>query len=143
MHGIFAVSFRPTGDWFPMVWSEDSREVHGVDVSQRYRDLYAAYEHTLVAQGRHTTVTFVMYDSAAHEGRSDARVAANVDVFCGAEQMGGGRTAGPRQDMNDALRFLLEKGKSYTFRYENARGETTEVTAEVGDAPLTVTVYMR
>ena len=44
MHGIFAVSFRPTGDWFPMVWSEDSREVHGVDVSQRYRDLYAAYE---------------------------------------------------------------------------------------------------
>ena len=39
MHGIFAVSFRPTGDWFPMVWSEDSREVHGVDVSQRYRDL--------------------------------------------------------------------------------------------------------
>jgi len=143
MHGIFAVSFRPTGDWFPMVWSEDSREVHGVDVSQRYRDLYAAYEHTLVAQGRHTTVTFVMYDSAAHEGRSDARVAANVDVFCGAEQMGGGRTAGPRQDMNDALRFLLEKGKSYTFRYENARGETTEVTAEVGDAPLTVTGYMR
>ena len=122
MHGIFAVSFRPTGDWFPMVWSEDSREVHGVDVSQRYRDLYAAYEHTLVAQGRHTTVTFVMYDSAAHEGRSDARVAAN---------------------MNDALRFLLEKGKSYTFRYENARGETTEVTAEVGDAPLTVTGYMR
>ena len=104
-----------------MVWSEDSREVHGVDVSQRYRDLYAAYEHTLVAQGRHTTVTFVMYDSAAHEGRSDARVAANVDVFCGAEQMGGGRTAGPRQDMNDALRFLLEKGKSYTFRFENAR----------------------
>ena len=142
-HGIFAVSFRPTGDWFPMVWSEDSREVHGVDVSQRYRDLYASYEQALVAQGRHTTVTFVMYDSAAHEGRSDARVAANVDVFCGAEQMGGGRTAGPRQDMNDALRFLLEKGKSYTFRYENARGETTEVTAEVGDAPLTVTGYMR
>lgn len=35
------------------------------------------------------------------------------------------------------------KGKSYTFRYENARGETTEVTAEVGDAPLTVTGYMR
>ena len=142
-HGIFAVSFRPAGDWFPMVWSEDSREVHGVNVTQRYRDLYASYEQALVAQGRHTTVTFVMYDSAAHEGRSDARVAANVDVFCGAEQMGGGRTAGPRQDMNDALRFLLEKGKSYTFRYENARGETTEVTAEVGDAPLTVTGYMR
>lgn len=141
-HGIFAVSFRPTGDWFPMVWSEDSREVHGVNVTQRYRDLYAAYADDLTAQGRHTTVTFMMYDKAAHAGRSDARVAANVDVFCGSEQMGGGRTAGPRQDMNDALRFLLEKGKTYTFRYENSRGEATQVTAEVGDAPLTVTGYM-
>ena len=88
-------------------------------------------------------MTLPTYGGEAGGGRSDARVAANVDVFCGAEQMGGGRTAGPRQDMNDALRFLLEKGKSYTFRYENARGETTEVTAEVGDAPLTVTGYMR
>lgn len=54
----------------------------------------------------------------------------------------GGRTAGPRQDMNDALRFLLEKGRTYTFRYENSRGEAAQVTAEVGDAPLTVTGYM-
>lgn len=141
-HGIFAVSFRPAGDWFPMVWSEDSREVHGVNVTQRYRDLYAAYADDLAERGRHATVTFMMYDKAAHAGRSDARVAANVDVFCGSEQMGGGRTAGPRQDMNDALRFLLEKGKTYTFRYENSRGEAAQVTAEVGDAPLTVTGYM-
>lgn len=141
-HGIFAVSFRPTGDWFPMVWSEASREVPGVDVSQRYRDLYAAYEQAVFAQGRHVPVTFTMYDCPGHEGRSDARVAANVDVFCGAEQMGGGRTPSPRQDMNDALRFLLEKGKTYTFRYENNRGEAREVTAEVGDTLLSVVGYM-
>ena len=83
--------------------------------------------------------------TALHEMERVLRAAgAEVQILTvGAEQMGGGRTAGPRQDMNDALRFLLEKGKSYTFRYENARGETTEVTAEVGDAPLTVTGYMR
>ena len=44
--------------------------------------------------------------------------------------------------MNDALRFLLEKGRTYTFRYENSRGAAAQVTAEVGDAPLTVTGYM-
>ena len=126
-----------------MVWSEDSRSVNGVDVTRRYRDFSAATADSLQARGTHVPVTFTMYRNAAGEGTSAGRVAANVDVFCGAEQMGGGRTAGPRQDMNDALRFLLEKGKSYTFRYENARGETTEVTAEVGDAPLTVTGYMR
>ena len=119
-HGIFAVSFRPAGDWFPMVWSEDSREVHGVNVTQRYRDLYAAYADDLAERGRHATVTFMMYDRRRMPGVPIARVAANVDVFCGSEQMGGGRTAGPRQDMNDALRFLLEKGRTYTFRYENS-----------------------
>lgn len=43
-HGIFGRVVPPTGDWFPMVWNERSRDVHGVDVSQRYRDLYASYE---------------------------------------------------------------------------------------------------
>lgn len=141
-HGIFAVSFRPTGDWFPMVWSEDARAVHGVNVSQRYRDTYAAYERAMLAQGTHIPVSFMMFRDALHATHSDDRVAANVDVFCGAEQMGGGRTASPRQDMNDCLRFLLEKNKTYTFRYENARGEAAEVTAEVGDEPVTVTGYM-
>ena len=62
--------------------------------------------------------------------------------------MSGNHKLGKRSDQRKAMlramvTFLLEKGKSYTFRYENARGETTEVTAEVGDAPLTVTGYMR
>jgi len=142
VHGIYAVSFKPAGCWFPMVWSEDSREVHGVNVSQRYRDLYTAYKEDIAMQGQHTAVTFMMFANAAQAGRSDGRVEANVDVFCGTEQMGGGRTAGKRQDMNDALRFLLEKNKTYTFRYENSRGETTEVVVSVGDEPVTVTGYM-
>ena len=40
------------------------------------------------------------------------------------------------------LEFLLEKGSCYTFRYENARGEQTEITALVGDEPMTVAGYM-
>ena len=39
-HAVYAVSFAPTGDWFPMVWNETSREVHATDVTQRYRDAY-------------------------------------------------------------------------------------------------------
>jgi hypothetical protein len=141
-HGIFAVSFKPTGDRFPMVWSEDSHDVHGLNVSQRYRDIYATYVKDTVEQQQHTTVTFTMYRNAAVTGLSDGRVAANVDVFCGTEQMGGGRTAGPRQDMNDALGFLLEKNRTYTFRYGNAAGEPVEVTVAVGEMPVDVVGYM-
>lgn len=108
-YAIYAVSFRPTGDWFPMVWNEESRDIHAEDVSQSYRDVYAAYADQAAQAGTHTTVTFRMFRDKRHATESGDRIAANVDVFCGAEQMGGGRTAGPLQDMNDALKFLLEK----------------------------------
>lgn len=141
-HAIYAVSFRPTGDWFPMVWSEQSRAVHGVEVTRRYREAYRAACEQQEAAHTHVAVTFTMYRNQAVEGTSAGRVAANVDVFCGAEQVGGGRTASPQQDMNDTFRILLEKGKTYLFRYENARGERTEMTVEVGDEPLSVVGYM-
>ena len=103
-HAIYAVSFRPTGDWFPMVWSESSREVHAVNVSQRYVDLYAARESEQVKQGTHMWVSFRMFRDARHASESGDRVAANVDVFnADGLQVGGGRTAGPTQDMNDVL----------------------------------------
>ena len=136
------MSFRPAGDWFPMVWSEDSREVHAVEVTRRYREVSRKLFDERLASGTHVPVTFTMYRNAAVEGTSAGRTPANVDVFCGTEQVGGGRTSGPQQDMNDALRFLLEKGSRCTFRYENARGELTEVTVEVGEEPLAVVGYM-
>lgn len=142
-HGIFAVSFRPTGDLFPMVWNEASREVHGVDRTRYYVDRYAAHADTLLRRGTHVTLRFEMYRDKVHASASDDRVAANVDVFCGTEQVGGGRTSGPRQDMNDCLTFLVGKNRTYTFRYENARGEAVAVEASVGDQPLTVRGYMQ
>lgn len=141
-HAIYAVSFRPTGDWFPMVWSESSREVHAVNVSQRYVDLYAARESEQVKQGTHVWVSFRMFRDARHASESGDRVAANVDVFnADGLQVGGGRTAGPTQDMNDVLKFLLEKNCSYLFRYTDGADRPVEMKVEVGDAPVTVDGY--
>ena len=44
--------------------------------------------------------------------------------------------------MNDVLTFLLPKNRTYTFRYENARGELEELTAAIGEEPQVVTGYM-
>lgn len=55
--------------------------------------------------------------------KSDDRVAANVDIFCGKDQIGGGRTAGPTQDMNDVLEFMVEKNKVYTLNYFDKNGQ--------------------
>ncbi len=142
IHAIYAVSFRPTGDWFPMVWNQESRDVHATDVSQRYIDLYGKQTQAIAQENTHTVVTFVMYKDKRHNSNSGDRVEANVDVFCDGVQLGGGRTAGPLQDMNDALKFLLKKDQTYSFVYENARGERTTVEAAVGADPITVIGYM-
>ena len=142
-HGIYAVSFRPTGDRFPMAWNEEARSVHGIDISQRYRDIYTESTQILTKQGNHTNVTFMMFRDKQHSSDSGDRVEANVDVFCNGVQVGGGRTAGPLQVMNDALSFLLEKGHTYTFAYKNSRGEKTTVEVLVGNDPMTVKGYMQ
>lgn len=141
-HAVYAVSFRPTGDWFPMVWNENSRDVHGVNVTRRYREAYARYVDDATANGSLTTLTVKMFRDAAHDTASADRVEANVDIFCNGEQMGGGRTAGALRDMNDALRLYVVKNRRYELRYENARGEATAVEIEVGDEPATAVCHM-
>lgn len=141
-HSVFATSYKPTGDWFPMVWSPDSREVAGVNVSDRYVKIWTELSAEREEAGTHVPVKFIMYKDRKSEGRSDGRVAVNVDVFRGADQMGGGRTSGPLKDMNDVLSFQLGKNGEYSFRYGGADGNPREVVVEVKDAPVTVTAYL-
>ncbi len=84
-----------------------------------------------------------MFETPACTLNSDDRVAANVDVFCGADQMGGGRTVGAHQDMNDMLEFLLEKNKTYTFKYSDLAGNDKAVEVKVGEKPVVVKLYMK
>ncbi len=137
-HSVWAASFRPTGDWFPMVWSEDSRQVHGINVTDSYIARYREVMDANVAADTHVPVRLAMLRAAG----SDERVAVNVDVFAGERQMGGGRTSGPTQDMNDVLTFYLEKNAKYTFRYADAAGRPREIEAFVGSDPVEVKGYM-
>jgi hypothetical protein len=141
-HAIWAVSWKPTGEVFPMVWSPDSREVHGVNVTDRYVARLKEVTDKNMAAGTHVPVRLVMWRDAAHTTDSGDRVAANVDVFRGTQQMGGGRTSGPHDDMNKTLTFLLEKNAEYIFLYANAAGDVVRIPAQVGDGPTEVNLYM-
>lgn len=141
-HAIYASSYRPTGIHFPLVWDENIRYVHAENVTDRYVDLYKNYESELVEGGNHVRVRLMMFKDKVCTLNSDDRIAVNVDVFCGPDQMGGGRTAGPKQDMNETLEFLLEKNKVYTFKYTDAAGKEKSVEIAVGDKPQEVKLYM-
>lgn len=142
-HAIYASSYKPAETFFPLVWDDSIRYVHAVNVTERYVELYTNYLSGIRSDGKHVAVRVMMLKTEQCMLDSDQREAVNVDVFCGKEQMGGGRTAGPEQDMNDVLEFLLEKGRTYTFKYTGAMGVAKAVDIKVGENPVDVRLYMR
>lgn len=141
-YAVYATSFKPTGDWFPMIWSEGSQAVHAVNVTDHYTSRYKQVMAKNAAAGSHVPVRFAMWADAAHTTHSDERVAANVDVFAGTTQVDGGRTSGPTDDMNKVLTFSLEKNTEYTFMYADAAGEVRKISAKIGAEPVEVAGYM-
>lgn len=140
---IYASSFKPSDTYFPLVWDDGIRYVNAENVTDRYTDLYKKHKAEITTDGNHVTVELMMFENDQCTQNSDDRVAANVDVFCGGEQMGGGRTAGKSQDMNDVLKFILEKNRTYTFKYSDEAENFKVVDVKVGETPETVKLYMK
>ena len=139
---IYASSFKPTGISFPLVWDERIRYVEAENVTDFYTSLYKSHLSSISMDGNHVPLRVTMFKNDQCTLTSDSRVAANIDVFCGSLQMGGGRTAGPTQDMNDVLTFMLEKDKTYTIKYADAFGKSKSVDVNVKDQPVEVKLYM-
>lgn len=140
---IYASSFKPTGIYFPLVWDENIRYVEAENVTDFYTDLYQSHLSSISTDGRHVPLRLMMFAENQCTMTSDNRIATNVDVFCGKLQMGGGRTAGPTQDMNDVLTFMLEKNQTYTIVYADAVGKMQSVDVEMKDEPREVKLYMK
>lgn len=119
---IYASSFKPTGISFPLVWDENIRYVYAENVTDRYMDLYQKHYSAIAKDGDHVALRVMAFKDKKHDKQSEDRVATNLDVFHGKLQMGGGRTAGPTQDMNDVLTFMLKKNQTYTVNYVSATG---------------------
>lgn len=141
-HAIFATSWKPADQHFPLVWDSTITYVPGVNVTERYVELYRQEEAQKQLAETHTTVKVQMFKEAVCTLQGDDRVETNVDVFMGEEQIGGGRTAGPTQDMNDVLELQLEKNKTYNFVYIGANGLKKSTELKLEDQPATVKLYM-
>lgn len=138
---IYASSFKPTGISFPLVWDENIRYVYAENVTDRYTDLYKAHYSAIAKDGEHVALRVMAFKDKKHDKQSDDRVATNLDVFHGKLQMGGGRTAGPTQDMNDVLTFMLKKNQTYTVNYVSATGMKS-VEVQLEDKTKELKLYM-
>lgn len=140
---IYASSFKPTGVYFPLVWDEGIRYVYAENVTERYTDLYKSHLSSISADGEHVPLRVMVFKDKKHAKQSDDRIATNMDVFKGKLQMGGGRSAGPTQDMNDVLTFMLEKNQTYTVSYVDGTGKMKSVEVKLKDKPEELKLYMK
>jgi hypothetical protein len=139
-YAVWASSFKPTGHSFPLVWDETIDYVPATDVSRRYIDIYRERSSRREADGNHVKLRVRAFKDQKPAGRSGDRLKVNVDLFHGTDQVGGGSTAGPTQDMNDVLEFLVEKDKEYILKYWLPDGTGKEMVVAVKKSPLEVTL---
>lgn len=139
---IYASSFKPTGISFPLVWDENIKYVAAENVTDRYTELYRKHLASISTDGNHVSLRVMAFKNKNQDKESDDRVAVNLDIFEDSKQMGGGRTSGPTQDMNDVLTFALEKNKTYTIKYADSKGKLQEVKVKLDDKSSEVKIYM-
>lgn len=139
---IYASSFKPTGISFPLVWDENIKYVAAENVTDRYTELYRKHLASISTDGNHVSLRVMAFKNKNQDKESDDRVAVNLDIFEDSKQMGGGRTSGPTQDMNDVLTFALEKNKTYIIKYADSKGKLQEVKVKLDDKSSEVKIYM-
>lgn len=139
-YGIHAASYKPTDAQYQLPWDSSGIAAPAVEVTRRYMDIYNDISKGQLADGNHVALRVKAFADKKKTSRSEDRVKMNVDVFQGIVQIGGGSTAGPTQDMNDVLEFIVEKNKEYTVKYFPDGQERAEI-VKVGDKPAEVVLY--
>ena len=151
-YAIYATRFGEATDWFPMVWCAEEenepvdslpRYIGAENVTQHYIDLAHEQQRHHTEAGTHTLLRIAGYAKQGATLHSADRAIIGVDVFSETEQMGGGLTASPQQDMNDMLTLLVPKNAAYELRYANGNGEQQRLTVNVADEPVTVNIYLK
>lgn len=135
---VYACSWKPTGIYFPLVWDLDIKYVNGLNVTHRYISLYEAERALDASKNNKVALTVVMNKNNRSEIQDDNRVDVNIDIFCGDEQIGGGRSSGIKSDLNDFLTFYVDKNNKYTLKYNNSKGfpESVDVVVESEDVSV-------
>ena len=108
-----------------MVWARRDSTVGGVDVTDRYIELY---QKQLVEKAKGIAVTIRMYKAEQCMLDSDGRVAETIAIKnTKGDTVASGKTAGPTDDMNLYLTVTLPEPGEYTIEYTTAKGLRKDV----------------
>jgi hypothetical protein len=114
MHSIYAVSYKKTPQFFPMVWSQEDRSISAVNVSDYYTRL-----------GKELPEGVVLASFKVVDRKSGQRVAADLVVSDSeGKRVFEGTSNDERFDANNHVQVQVKVGDLLTVQY--ATGETTQ-----------------
>ena len=142
-HAIYASSFKPTGISFPLVWDASIDYVPAVNVSERYIQIYTDSQREKERQKNSVQVLVYMFNEEVCTLNSDNRVGTNIDVWKGDDQVGGGRTSSPQNDLNDLLTFTLDKNTDYSISYIDANDKAKKVAFSTKEDNMELKLYLK
>jgi transglutaminase-like putative cysteine protease len=123
VHWIYAASYKPAETNYPLIWDRDSKEVHAVNVTDRYIRLYQESLEGKELADDELLVNLVLYKKNGDES-AQGRVSEQITVWEGDEQIDFGYTPRPIDDLNKFLKFRLKKDKTYRIEFPGPGDET-------------------
>jgi hypothetical protein len=121
IHWIYAASYKPADTHFPRVWKRNAKDIHGVNVTDRYIRLYQEQLSGQKLNEDELLVDVVLYKKTDSEGAGN-RISEEITVWDGDKKVTFGFTPMPTDDLNKFLIFKLKKNVDYRFEYIDADG---------------------
>lgn len=121
IHWIYAASYKPTGIYFPKVWDKDAKDIHGVNVTYRYIQLYQDQLISKELNENEILVDVVLYKKPGTEA-ADNRISEKITVWKVDKKVVFGYTPMPTEDLNKFLKFKLLKNTKYRFEFIDLGG---------------------
>jgi hypothetical protein len=98
------------------VWDRDFRNIHAVNVTDRYIRLYQEQLAGQELKDDEILVDIVLYQNE-NEQNAQGRISERISVFEGDNQIEFGYSPLPTDDLNKFLKFKLKKDKIYRLEF--------------------------
>ncbi len=136
-HWIYAATYAPGKRHFPLAWNEGCRDVHAIDVTDRY---IKEYKKAGLSKSDGIGVGISMYGRKTDPPEADARVAVKVRLMLGDSCVAEGVTASADRDVNDRLTLNVRAKGYYSIEWMR---DTTAVRhiIRVDEEPVDVALF--
>lgn len=138
-HWIYAATYAPGNRHFPLAWNDACRDLHAIDVTDRY---IKEYKRAGLSKNDGIEVSIRMYGSKAYPPEADDRVAVKVRLVLGDSCVAQGVTASAERDVNDRLVLNAPCKGNYAIEWMRDTTVMRRMVRVDGEKPVDVALFM-